>query len=92
MFAPHAATSCNNCRSLRPGVAAQQCWPCSSSDERQALRSALRLGAAHFRMATAPQGWLFNICDDPQRCVSDPTLGLSVWFRQLWRVSVCQTF
>lgn len=36
----------------------------------------------------AVQGWLFNICDDPQRCVSDPTLGLSVWFRQLWLVRV----
>ena len=34
------------------------------------------------------QGWLFNICDDQQRCVSDPTLGLAVWFRQLWRVSL----
>ena len=35
---------------------------------------------------TLLQGWLFNICDDQQRCVSDPTLGLAVWFRQLWRV------
>ena len=32
------------------------------------------------------QGWLFNICDDQARCVSDPTLGLSVWFRRLWLV------
>jgi hypothetical protein len=37
------------------------------------------------------QGWLFNICDDQQRCVSDPTLGLAVWFRQLWRVSINTT-
>lgn len=39
-------------------------------------------------LITLLQGWLFNICDDQQRCVSDPTLGLAVWFRQLWRVSL----
>jgi len=36
--------------------------------------------------AISPQGWLFNICDDPERCLNDPTFGLSIWFRQLWLV------
>ena len=38
--------------------------------------------------AISPQGWLFDICDDPERCVIDPTLGISVWFRQLWQVQL----
>lgn len=47
--------------------------------------------------AIAPQGFLFNICDDQKRCISDPTLGLSVWFRQLWtdpayRTAVAERF
>ena len=36
--------------------------------------------------AISPQGWLFNICDDQERCLNDPTFGLSIWFRQLWLV------
>lgn len=38
----------------------------------------------------APQGWLFDICDDQQRCLKDPTFGLSVWFRQLWQVRITE--
>lgn len=36
--------------------------------------------------AISPKGWLFDICDDPERCIKDPTFGLSVWFRRLWQV------
>ena len=35
--------------------------------------------------AISPAGWLFDICDDPGRCIDDPTFGLSIWFRQLWQ-------
>ena len=36
--------------------------------------------------AISPNGWLFDICDNPERCLKDPTFGLSVWFRRLYQV------
>lgn len=38
--------------------------------------------------AISPNGWRFNICADPGRCVVDPQDGISVWYRRLWQVCV----
>jgi len=34
--------------------------------------------------AISPEGWRFNICDEPERCLVDPTDGVSVWYRTMW--------
>ena len=36
--------------------------------------------------AISPEGWRFNICDDPGRCRVQPDDGTSQWFRRLWQV------
>lgn len=38
--------------------------------------------------AISSDGWRFNICSDPERCVVDPTDGISQWYRRLWQVRV----
>ncbi|KAL6749134.1 hypothetical protein V8C86DRAFT_3032235 [Haematococcus lacustris] len=46
--------------------------------------------------AISAQGWRFNICDEPQRCKSDPVDGISLWYRAVWnreplfRIAVAQ--
>lgn len=35
--------------------------------------------------AISPEGFRFNICDEPARCVEDPVDGISLWFRAVWR-------
>jgi len=35
--------------------------------------------------AISPEGWRFNICEDPGRCLVEPADGTSQWFRRLWR-------
>lgn len=35
--------------------------------------------------AISSNGWRFNICDDPERCVWHSSDGISIWFRALWR-------
>lgn len=35
--------------------------------------------------AISPNGWRFNICEDQERCQADPSDGISIWFRQLWK-------
>ena len=39
----------------------------------------------------SPNGWLFNICEQPERCSVldgyDPGNGLAVWFTRLWQAS-----
>lgn len=35
--------------------------------------------------AISPEGFRFNICDEPRRCVEDPVDGISLWFRAVWR-------
>jgi CotH kinase protein len=35
--------------------------------------------------AISPEGWRFNICDEPERCIVDPTDGTSQWYRQMWK-------
>ncbi len=38
--------------------------------------------------AISAEGWRFNICDEPGRCVADPVDGISLWWRAAWaRVS-----
>ena len=34
--------------------------------------------------AISENGWRFNICEDPGRCVRDPQDGISHWFVRLW--------
>jgi hypothetical protein len=38
----------------------------------------------------SPNGWLFNICKEPERCSSikqyDAGNGMAVWFVRLWEV------
>ncbi|KAH7616560.1 hypothetical protein Ndes2526B_g08649 [Nannochloris sp. 'desiccata'] len=34
--------------------------------------------------AISPEGWRFNICDEPERCLIDPTDGVSIWYRTMW--------
>lgn len=34
--------------------------------------------------AISPEGWRFNICADPGRCLVEPGDGTSRWFRQMW--------
>lgn len=34
--------------------------------------------------AISPEGWRFNICEEPERCVVDPTDGTSMWYRTMW--------
>lgn len=36
--------------------------------------------------AISPEGWRFNICDEPQRCIADPVDGVSLWYRRAWQV------
>jgi hypothetical protein len=33
--------------------------------------------------AISPEGWRYNICDDPGRCLVEPKDGTSRWFRRL---------
>ena len=39
----------------------------------------------------SPNGWLFNICLQPERCSVldsyDPGNGLAVWFTRIWQAS-----
>jgi len=35
--------------------------------------------------AISPEGWRFNICDEPERCLVDPTDGVSIWYRTMWK-------
>eukprot|EP00798_Chlamydomonas_sp_ICE-L_P025962 gene25962-11646_t len=35
--------------------------------------------------AISPQGWRFNICDEPSRCIADPIDGVSLWYRKAWQ-------
>jgi hypothetical protein len=35
--------------------------------------------------AISPNGWRFNICQDPGRCLVEPADGTSQWFRRLWQ-------
>jgi len=35
--------------------------------------------------AISPEGWRFNICEDPERCLIDPKDGVSIWYRRLWQ-------
>jgi hypothetical protein len=35
--------------------------------------------------AISPNGWRFNVCDDPGRCLVEPADGTSQWFRRLWQ-------
>lgn len=35
--------------------------------------------------AVSPEGWRFNICDDPGRCLVEPTDGTSRWYRRMWQ-------
>ena len=35
--------------------------------------------------AISPQGWRFNICDDPERCLVEPKDGTSRWYRRMWQ-------
>lgn len=32
----------------------------------------------------SPNGWRFLICEDPDRCLVEPTDGVSMWFRRMW--------
>jgi hypothetical protein len=41
--------------------------------------------------AISPNGWRFNICEDPERCVWHASDGISIWFRALWRDPVWRT-
>ena len=34
--------------------------------------------------AISPEGWRFNICAEPARCLVDPTDGISRYFRRMW--------
>lgn len=40
--------------------------------------------------AISPNGWIFNICKDPERCKVlesyDPDMGVAPWFVRLWEV------
>ena len=36
--------------------------------------------------AISPDGWRFLICEDSERCLEDPTDGISPWLRRLWQV------
>lgn len=35
--------------------------------------------------AVSAEGWRFNICADPGRCLVEPADGTSQWFRRLWQ-------
>jgi hypothetical protein len=35
--------------------------------------------------AISPEGWRFNICDESERCIVDPTDGTSMWYRTMWK-------
>ncbi|GAB4821724.1 hypothetical protein N2152v2_008770 [Parachlorella kessleri] len=35
--------------------------------------------------AISPEGWSFNICEQPERCTYDPVNGISVWYRSMWQ-------
>ncbi|KAL6771033.1 hypothetical protein ACKKBF_B33660 [Auxenochlorella protothecoides x Auxenochlorella symbiontica] len=32
----------------------------------------------------SPNGWRFLVCEDPERCLVEPTDGVSTWFRRMW--------
>lgn len=32
----------------------------------------------------SPNGWRFLVCEDPERCIVEPTDGVSTWFRRMW--------
>jgi hypothetical protein len=34
--------------------------------------------------AISPEGFRFLICEDPERCLADPTDGISFWYRRMW--------
>lgn len=34
--------------------------------------------------AISPEGWRFNICADPGRCIVEPRDGTAVWYRRMW--------
>ncbi|GBF98546.1 hypothetical protein Rsub_11876 [Raphidocelis subcapitata] len=34
--------------------------------------------------AISPEGWRFNVCNEPQRCKVEPLDGVSQWYRRLW--------
>lgn len=36
--------------------------------------------------AISPEGWRFNICQEPRRCQRDPIDGVSQWYRKMWEV------
>lgn len=35
--------------------------------------------------AISPEGWRFNICQQPERCLRDPDDGISRWYRAMWQ-------
>eukprot|EP01025_Chloroclados_australasicus_P006745 TRINITY_DN12159_c0_g1_i1.p1 TRINITY_DN12159_c0_g1~~TRINITY_DN12159_c0_g1_i1.p1 ORF type:complete len:888 (+),score=77.43 TRINITY_DN12159_c0_g1_i1:170-2665(+) len=35
--------------------------------------------------AISIEGWRFNICEDPERCIVDPQDGVSMWYRRMWQ-------
>ncbi len=35
--------------------------------------------------AISPEGFRFLICEDPERCIADPTDGISFWYRRMWK-------
>lgn len=35
--------------------------------------------------AISPAGFRFLICEDPERCIADPTDGISFWYRRMWK-------
>jgi hypothetical protein len=35
--------------------------------------------------AISAEGWRFNICDEPDRCIADPVDGISLWWRAVWK-------
>lgn len=35
--------------------------------------------------AISPEGFRFLICEDPERCIADPTDGISFWYRRMWQ-------
>ncbi|KXZ46160.1 hypothetical protein GPECTOR_46g229 [Gonium pectorale] len=41
--------------------------------------------------AISPEGWRFNICDQPERCKADPVDGISQYYRAAWRDSSLRT-
>lgn len=35
--------------------------------------------------AIQPEGWMFATCDNASNCVTDPLMGIEVWYRRAWK-------